>query len=112
MKQNSKPGVSFFKRDVPVWLTIVICSAGVFLFASVRQIIAMMKKPPVLEVVSSPPTQNFKMTQWRLKDYKYTSPLLITDINESSENLNELKSDLTSLVQERKNAGTLSSASI
>src|SRR6266496_1541617 len=113
MSKTSNSRSNIFKRKVPMWLLFVLTGtvAGImFLFN-----ITLRKKTPALvtAAVAAPAVNcDFTVHQQRLKDYRFTSPLLFVDINNESEKLNVLKSSIETIIDEQKKEGKINSASV
>lgn len=104
--------IEFFKTRTPLYLNAivtVIIVAVVSYFVSATG--TKVKRPAVNTVV--PATVNCSdMKILRNNNFTYTHPILLVDLPEESKSLMPLKSQIATLIEERKQQGSITSASV
>ena len=108
-KLSNARSKNFLKRKVPVWL----------LLASTGTVAIMLLSFDISERrAMATPAANAQVGcdgefyQQRLKEYKFTSPLLFAGLNDESQDLEDLKSSITTMIGQQKLDGKINSASV
>src|SRR6185436_8899006 len=113
MSQNLTTVHHFWNKKIKLTHVVFIVTLGIFLVAFAQYALMkphMVEKPAaIVQPDNCPPPP---VVRYRMKDYSYAYPLLLTDRLEESKDLAGLKNEIALMIQDWKNSGQILSASV
>jgi beta-lactamase class A len=102
--------MKFFTRKIsPLYSLVILFLSCLFFYSAItmRDSAAEPKSALVSHTNNSMP-----VTRYRMNNYQFTHPLLLTDIGNESDDLTGLKNEISSIIDSKMNTGEITSASV